>query len=323
MRVVSFVGLSCVLAVTPLSVAYAAVPTGVTIESADEAYRERAREIDDDRRVSPEPIATAIRTLEDLLAERPDELDVQWRLVRALYFSGDHSNESEDQRLQRLERAREVGDAAMQQIAILYGDGERLEDLTPEEIRERVPADRRQMVAGLYYWTAVAAGSWSQLTGILSAVTDGVANKLYRFSGVVIALEPGYDKGGAHRLRSYLHATVPYIPFVAGWISKDLAVPEAEAAMAIDPDYRGNEVIYALALLETRPNEEARAKEILKRVARLELREEPRAEDVSIRALALEKLGAGVTLAEGIAPEAVPHPATVAKRAAGDAAASR
>lgn len=266
------------------------MPAAGALEIADAAYRDRARELNADRRVASEPIATAIRTLEALLAERPSEIGVQWRLIRALYFSGDHSSEPEEQREARLDRAREVGDAAMDQLAVFYGQGDRLEELSPAEIRALVPSERREEVAAVYYWTAVSWGAWSQLTGIWNAITDGVANELYDLSKVVIALDPSYDLGGAHRLRSYIHATVPRVPFVSGWIDEDLAVPEAEAALAIDPEYRGNQVIYGVALLETRPQESERARDVLRNVAELQPRQEPRAEDVSIRNLALERL---------------------------------
>lgn len=286
--------LAVVVAAGPAcSVALASEDAGIReggIAAADEAYAERGREVNEQRRTSPEPIASAIRILEGLYEQSPDDIDVQWRLIRALYFSGDHSSEPEERREERLDRARDVGAASMEQLAQEYGGGDLLEDLSPDEIRERVPEARRTDVAAVYYWTAVAWGSWSQLTGILSAITDGVANELYDYSKVVIALDPGYDLGGAHRLRSYLHATVPSIPFVSGWVDPDLAVPEAEAAMAIDEAYRGNQVIYGVALLETRDAERAKATEILQRVAKLEPRAEPRAEDVSIQALAIEKL---------------------------------
>ncbi|MDG2304013.1 MAG: class I SAM-dependent methyltransferase [Candidatus Binatia bacterium] len=261
------------------------------ISQADAAYDRRGSDVDSDRRAAPGPIARAIGLYERVLTERPLDLEVRWRLLRALYFAGDHSSESREERKDRLEHAREVGRIGMDQLAAELGDGTHLEDLEPDEIEASVPAGRRQQVAAIYYWTAVSWGALSQLTGTLSAIGDGVANRLYDFTKVVITLDPGYELGGAHRLRSYLHATVPSIPFISGWIETDLAVSESEKALAFDAEDRGNRVIYGVALLETRDEAREEALSILRDIAALEPREETRSEDLSIRALALEKVG--------------------------------
>ncbi len=271
--------------------AVAAASVDDRLARADALYAARGRSVDENRRADPAPIADAIEIYETLLTESPADLDVRWRLLRALYFAGDHSSEPPDRRRERLERARRVAAAGMDQIADAFADGTRLEELDADELRARVPDEHRERVAAVYYWAAVARGAWSQLTGTWSAITDGVANRLYDFSSVVIALRPEYERGGAYRLLSYLHATVPNLPFVSGWVDEDLAVPEAEKALGVDPDDRGNRVIYGIALLETRDASADEARAILREVARLEPRDGPRTEDLSIRALALEQLG--------------------------------
>lgn len=247
--------------------------------------------MDANRRVDPGPIREAIRAAEEALDAQPDSLEARYRLVRGLYFAGDHSNEDEESRLRDLERCEGVGDIGMDQLAVALGGGERLEELEPAEIRNRVPPQDRPSVAALYYWTSLCWGSASQLTGTFRAIRDGVANILYEMSGVVLALDPGHHIGGAHRLRAYLHATLPSVPFITGWVDRDKSVPEAESAMAFASDERENRVIYGLALWETRPEERGRAETILRDVARLEPRPEHRAEDLSIQALALETVG--------------------------------
>lgn len=270
---------------------HALEPPDERVEKADALYAARGTSVDSDRRADPGPIADSIEILEELQTDRPADLGVRWRLLRALYFAGDHSSETPEQRQARLERARDVAAVGMDQIAEKFADGTRLEELDSDEMRERVPEGSRERVAAVYYWAAVARGSWSQLTGTLRAIGDGVANRLHDFSGVVVALHPEYESGGAHRLRSYLHATIPSLPFVSGWVDDDAAVPEAEKALLIDPEYRGNQVIHGIALLETREEARDEALAILREVARLEPRDEDRTEDLSIRALALERLG--------------------------------
>lgn len=258
---------------------------------SDTAYLRRSSSVDPNRRVDPGPIREAIALAGEAVEAVPGSLPARVRLVRALYFAGDHSNEPENVRLGYLERCREVGDEGMDRLADELASGERFEDLSAEELLARVPEDRRTEIAGLYYWTSLCWGVSAQLTGTFAAIRDGVAGRLYEMSVVVLALDPGHHIGGAHRLLSYMHATLPSVPFISGWVDRERAVPEAEAALAFAPERRENRVIYALALHATRPERRDEAVSILREVAALEPRDEHRAEDVSIQALALKTIG--------------------------------
>jgi precorrin-6B methylase 2/tetratricopeptide (TPR) repeat protein len=260
------------------------------LASVDSLYARRGENISDDSRANPALIASAIEGYEKLLEEDPRSLRLRVRLLRALYFAGDLGAASPDDRLRDLDRALEVGRRGFEEIARRFTDGEPLEDLESEEMRRLVPPDDRGEVAAVYYWTALCWGARAQLTGVFDAVVSGVAGRLRDYSAVVVALAPAYEQGGAHRLRSYLHASLPAIPFVSGWVERDRAVPEAEAAIAIDPDHRGNRMVLALALLDTEPVRRDEALRTLREVVALEIRAEQRAEDLSIRAHARERL---------------------------------
>ncbi len=302
-RPLAAVALACLLATVPVGPAWSeSTSLAEAVRTADRLYAQRGRRVDPARRADPAQIDAAIDAYAGVLAAHPDDLGVRWRLLRALYFAGDHSSAPEEKRRARLEQGREVGRIGLDQIADRFADGTRLEDFDGTEIRALVVPDQRADVTATYYWLALVWGTWAQFTGTLEAIGDGIANRLYEFTDVVLALDPGYERGGAHRLRSYLHATLPRVPFVTGWVDRERAVPEAQAALAFDPQDRGNRVIYGLALLDTREEAEKEALDILAAVAGPGPRDESLTEDLSIRALALERRGDDPTSPYGAKP---------------------
>jgi hypothetical protein len=107
-----------------------------------------------------------------------------------------------------------------------------------------------------------------------------------------LALDPSVDRGGALRLLSRLHATLPRVPFVSVWVDRDRALPLAERAHALDAAHPGNRLILALALLERAPGRSSEARELLESVANAEARSDFLAEDLAILEQARDELEA-------------------------------
>ena len=64
-------------------------------------------------------------------------------------------------------------------------------------------------VARFYFWASIHWGAWSRSAGLLAAVREGVANRIHDYLQVTLELEPGYDRGGPHRMLSTLHRSLP------------------------------------------------------------------------------------------------------------------
>jgi tetratricopeptide (TPR) repeat protein len=260
----------------------------------DSAWARRA-EGEREGRPLPGPIREAVRSYESVLSADPESLEARWKLLRALHFAGDFAAPEEEELRRIFDRAREVSDKGLELLAEGAGSRVRLEELDPEEVRGRLAAAdvSPRDVARLYFWSAINWGAWSRNAGLLSAVQQGVANRIHRYTLMTIALEPDYDEGAAFRLLGRLHGELPRVPFVSGWVAREESISLLERAYAMAPGNPGNRLLLALALLELAPERRSEALELLKQVQELTPRPSMRIEDLAMRRQARERLAAG------------------------------
>jgi tetratricopeptide (TPR) repeat protein len=262
------------------------------VARGDSAWASRA-EGEREGRPQSAPILEAVSFYESALAASPESLEVRWKLLRALHFAGDFAAQEVRERRAIFERARDVSEKGLDLLADRVS-GVRLEEEEPEAIRRRLEAKdvSPSDVARLYFWSAINWGAWSRDVGLLKAVRQGVANRLYRYTGITIALEPGYDEGGGLRLLGRLHAELPRVPFVSGWVDRDQALPLVERAYTLAPANPGNRLLLALTLLDLAPERRGEALDLLDQVGRLTPRPSMRIEDLTMRKEAQERLTA-------------------------------
>jgi tetratricopeptide (TPR) repeat protein len=241
------------------------------------------------------PILEAVSAYERALAANPRSLEARWKLLRALHFAGDFASRTPDVRREIFDRAAMVSDQGLDLLALSSGTGVRLDRIDPEAVGARLDAAgvRRSDVARIYFWSAINWGAWSRIVGLVGAVRQGVAERLHRYTLIAIALEPDYDEGGALRLLGRLHAKLPRVPFLTGWVDRDQAVPMVERAYALAPANPGNRLLLALTLLDLAPDRRDEAIDLLDKVGRLEPRPSMRIEDLAMRRQAQERLEAG------------------------------
>jgi tetratricopeptide (TPR) repeat protein len=270
---------------------YSEVAHADEIARGDSAWARRA-EGEREGRPLPDPIREAVRSYADALSGRPESLEARWKLLRALHFAGDFAARVEEESGRIFDRAREVSEQGLDLLADGVASGARLDEMDPEEIRNRLAAAdvSQRDVARLYFWSAINWGAWSRNAGLLSAVRQGVANRIHRYALVTVALEPEYDEGGAFRLLGRLHAELPRVPFVSGWVDREESIPLLERAFAIAPANPGNRLLLALTLLDLAPERSSEALELLKQVERLTPRTWMRIEDLAMRREARERL---------------------------------
>ena len=128
------------------------------------------------------------------------------------------------------------------------------------------------------------------MAGAARAVQRGVANRVRDYALLVLALEPEYADGGAHRMLAALHARVPRVPFLTGWADRDRALLHAESAVEIAPAVYDNRLSLALTLLDLDSDRRAEALGLLEEILALEPRPGSLIEDRSVRREAEERL---------------------------------
>jgi hypothetical protein len=261
------------------------------VSRGDAAFLRRA-EGGVDGRAAPEPIGEAIRAYQEAVSQRPDDLEARWKLLRAVHFKGDFAIEERDAKRLVFDRGRILSEQGVKLLAEGIGGGKQLHELSEGALRERLTGARTssQDVVAFYFWSTVNWAAWSRVSGLLSAVRRGVANRLRDYTLLVLALDPGYEEGGAYRMMSVLHARLPRVPFLSGWVDRSEALPLAERALAIGPEHPGNHLLLALTLLDLHPERRAEALALLERVSAVEPRRAMEIEDLAIRREARERL---------------------------------
>jgi hypothetical protein len=260
------------------------------IAKGDAAWNARAAGARADGHASAAPIGRAIRSYDRALAADPGSLAARWRLIRALWFAAEFAAESPEAEVRHLDRATSESEAALDAIAARLSLSGTLDSFAPPLLAARVPPAEVEDAAGTFFWSAVAWGAWSQRHGRAEAVRAGVAARLYQAAGAVIALDPTFEEGGAHRLLARIHVEVPRIPFVSGFVDPEQAVPAAERAYEIGPDHLGNRYLFALTLLDVAPERRDEALRLLAETAAAEPRPDQRVEDQAFRKAARERL---------------------------------
>lgn len=231
----------------------------------------------------------AERAWQQQLTDGPDRFDIRWRLMRAIYYRGEFEAAGPEKDAAWSE-GRDLAVAGIARLADL-GAGTPPHELEPGTRQAWVSGTRLDPsdLARFYFWSSIHLGSWSRTAGLLTAVREGVANRIHAYLGVTLELDPAYDRGGPHRLLSALHASLPRVPFVTGWVDRTQALPQAERALAIAPDDPGNRFLWALTVAKQQgPSEATQA--VFEEIAQLEPRPGFEQEDAALRQEALKRL---------------------------------
>lgn len=249
---------ACVLVSTALA---AVEPDDVAIAIGDAAWARRA-EGHDGERAANQPIAEAIAAYEDALAQAPNNGEARWKLMRALFYQGEHVAVGRDAQLEIFDRGRRLGEEGIERIATEVGGREQLWRTAAEDLRAAV-SDPTQ-AAEVLFWSAVHTGLWGRTRGKLASAREGVAGRIRDFAGASVALDPTIENGGGHRVLGRLHTEAPKIPFITGWIDRGKAISELEACLAISPKDLTTRLYLGEALLKFEPRRKAEGLRILR-----------------------------------------------------------
>ena len=230
---------------------------------ADSLYALRAEGAEYDRALR-EPIAEAIAAYRQAAEAQPESIETQWKLLRSLFFEGQYTGYSRPERRTRYEEAVEQAEEYLAQAAERCGGKQTWVRGTRADIARLCNPDD---AAQLYLWSAIAWAQWGRASGLIDAVRSGMATKLHDYALRVVELDPSCEGGGGQRLLASLHARLPNIPFITGFVRREKAVPLATEALALDADHPGNRYIYATVLFRVDPDRRAEAEDLLRQLA--------------------------------------------------------
>lgn len=168
------------------------------------------------------------------VAAQPSSLAYRWRLMRALYFLGEHATEGTDAKRGVFEQGKKLGEETLDLVRREAGAaaGKDLSKATPVEL---VPHVKGTDVAECFLWSGVNWGKWALVFGKTAAARQGAAAKIRDDAAAVIRLDPALEEGGGYRVLGRLHHQTPSIPFITGWASRDEALKNLRLAVEKGP----------------------------------------------------------------------------------------
>lgn len=265
------------------------------LAEADRLWRTRAEQLDGRLAVADrtEKALSAYRQAIDEAAPIEVTIEARWKALRAAHYLSEFTTASQERTEEAIRRSTELADGSLAALAQRV-EAESVADLDEESLEAWLNDSRLagRDVAQIHFWSAIVWGAHGQRVGLFTIVREGIAGRMHENARLATRVEPAIERGGAFRLLSRLHADLPRIPFVSGWVDREKVIPMAERALEIAPKDPGNELIMALALRDREPDRRERIRSLLESVASLEPRPELRAEDLAIREQARELLEA-------------------------------
>lgn len=247
-------------------------PLDAQLTAGDLAWAERAV-ILDGQLATPERVEAAILAYRQVIASDPYRLEARWKLLRALHYAVDFTTLPDEVKQERLDEAIDLAEAGRESTGDASGD-------------TSGDADRARVL----FWSAIAWGMRAQRVGPVTIVRKGVATRMHDLARESLALDPSVDDGGALRLLSRLHSSMPRLPFISGWVRRELALPLAQQAYELDTTHPGNGLILSLALIERAPDQWEEASQLLQEILHTSPRPDFLVEDLAIRAQAGKQL---------------------------------
>ncbi len=250
-----------------VSLLFAAAPAFADtdlVARAEASWAERSAGFAGLGTVSPLPVQRAIAAWEAALTQAPDDVELRFRLVEALYFWGHFAAPDEETSRRAADRQLALAEETYELVtAPLGGSG-----LRAAAAAEQAGLERSLVHApAAHFWCAISWGVWAMEHGRLASARRDVASRIRRHAEVLIALDERYADAGGLRLLGRLHTATPRVPFVTGWVDRQLGIDLLRRANRISTRDGRNPLFLAEALLEHAPERRAEAIELLREVA--------------------------------------------------------
>ena len=193
----------------------------------------------------------------------PGSLEPRWRLMRALYFQGEHATSEAAEKKVIFEDGKKVGEASLEIVrqSVAKRTGRKTADDTPVQL---APAARGiPGIVPTFLWAAVDWGKWALVFGKTEAARKGAAGKIRDYAAAVVMLDPSFESGAGYRVLGRLHHQTPAIPFFTMWASRDEALKYLRLSVTAGPTHFYNRLYLAEALWDYEKDKRSEARRML------------------------------------------------------------
>ena len=210
----------------------------------------------------PGPVDAALAAYRKAVAEGGG-LPARWRVMRALYFKGEHTVSDPAEKRRVFDEGRKAGDEALDAIRKEAGarTGKALSEATPVDLVPSLSGNRDAALC--FLWASVNWGKWALVFGKTAAARQGAAARIRDYATAVIQLDPALDDGGGYRVLGRLHHQTPSIPFVTGWASRTKALENLRLAIGKGPRHFVNRLYLAEAMWDYEKERRGEARAML------------------------------------------------------------
>ena len=213
-----------------------------------------------------QPIDAVINAYGAALHDDPENLELRWKLMRALRFKGSYVARQTEQKRVIFDQARQVGEAGIAQLDRALAAKKAGAVMKGKEAAVAAALRSIPHAGEFLYWDAVAWGEWAQVFGKIAAVRQGAADRILREATLAVLIDPTIENGGGDRVLGRLHNQTPRIPFVTGWASDSKAVAHLRASLERGAGDKLTKVFLAEALASNRKADRPEAIALLKSV---------------------------------------------------------
>jgi hypothetical protein len=239
----------------------APAPVDAAVAEADRLWRLRA-EGSKGGDARPGPIDAVIAVCRRGIEEDPASIGPRWRLMRALYFKGEHTTGDPEEKKRIFGEGRKVGEETLGLVRKAAArSGRPPANASPAALvpfLKDVPD-----AAPTFFWAAVDWGKWALVFGKMAAIRQGAAATIRDYAEALVLLDPTYDNAGGYRVLGRLHHQTPSVPLLTGWASRAAALKNLRLAVEKGPKNLINRLYLAEALWDYEPARRGEARRML------------------------------------------------------------
>ncbi len=236
------------------------LPLAAQVADGDRHFANRA-EGAQGARAKTGPIDAAIAAYERAVAQDANDLEAQWKLLRAYRYKGAYAAVNAEQKKQIYGAAKNAGDKAVAAAYKKLGMTAKSPEKQVADAARKVPG-----AADVFLWDAVNWGEWALAYGKMAAARQGAADRIRRGATIAHLASPRIEGGAPSRVLGRLHDQTPRIPFVTGWASSKEALRFLNESLKVDPDNKLTMLFLAEAMVANDSSAKGRAKQILQGV---------------------------------------------------------